>query len=76
MFEASLDASLEIHSGMMASSILSDTISCRQLLLEDDSIPSVPTATESQSLEYRNEGIPSEQLGDRLSVSERVSMSS
>lgn len=34
VFEAHLDADLEIHSGMMASAILSDTIPCRKLALQ------------------------------------------
>lgn len=33
VFEAALDAILEIHSGMMASAILSDTIPCTKLRL-------------------------------------------
>lgn len=33
VFEAPLEAILEIHSGMMASAILSDTIPCRRLAL-------------------------------------------
>ncbi|MDX1976175.1 MAG: DUF1830 domain-containing protein [Pseudanabaenaceae cyanobacterium bins.68] len=37
IFEAVEGAHLEIHSGMMASSILSDTIPCSQLRLEDPS---------------------------------------
>lgn len=34
VFEADLDAILEIHSGMMASAILSDTIPCKKLTLQ------------------------------------------
>jgi len=33
VFEAPIDGTLEIHSGMMASAILSDTIPCRRLSL-------------------------------------------
>jgi hypothetical protein len=37
VFEALPNALLEIHSGMMASAILSDTIPCSRLCLEDKS---------------------------------------
>jgi hypothetical protein len=37
VFEALPDALLEIHTGMMASAILSDTIPCERLSLNDDS---------------------------------------
>ena len=37
IFEAIASAHLEIHTGMMASSILSDTIPCVQLQVEDSS---------------------------------------
>lgn len=36
VFEASCMAVLEIHSGMMASAILSDTIPCKKLSLQND----------------------------------------
>ena len=36
IFEAPLHALLEVHCGMMASAILSDTIPCDRLLLESD----------------------------------------
>lgn len=36
LFETLPEAQLEIHSGMMASSILSDTIPCNSLSLMDD----------------------------------------
>lgn len=36
IFEAVPDAMLEIHCGMMASAILSDTIPCDRLLIEDE----------------------------------------
>lgn len=35
VFEAVPNAQLEIHTGMMASSIISDTIPCEQLSLQD-----------------------------------------
>jgi hypothetical protein len=34
MFETPVDSQLEIHTGMMASSILSDTIACQELAME------------------------------------------
>ncbi len=37
MFEALPEALLEIHTGMMASAILSDTISCRHLCVSEGS---------------------------------------
>jgi hypothetical protein len=42
IFEAVQNAHLEIHSGMMASSILSDTIPCVQLQVEE-SAPAIPS---------------------------------
>lgn len=36
VFEAFGDGLLEIHTGMMASSILSDTIPCERLIISDD----------------------------------------
>ncbi|MEA5583304.1 DUF1830 domain-containing protein [Nodularia harveyana UHCC-0300] len=40
VFEAPLDAQMEIHTGMMASSILSDTIPCDRLAMNE------PTSSE------------------------------
>lgn len=37
VFEAPLEAHLEIHTGMMASAILSDTIPCDRLVINEDS---------------------------------------
>jgi hypothetical protein len=42
IFEALQVAQLEIHSGMMASSILSDIIPCVQLQVEEDASPVLP----------------------------------
>ncbi len=36
IFESVSDAQLEIHCGMMASAILSDTIPCKRLQIDDD----------------------------------------
>ena len=53
MFEALPVAHLEIHTGMMASAILSDTIPCDRLCIQEE--VSVPGLTEQQ-LERLNEG--------------------
>ena len=49
MFEALPKALLEIHTGMMASAILSDTIPCERLRIDDgdeeEEMDSVSTAT-------------------------------
>lgn len=42
MFEALKTALLEIHTGMMASSILSDTIPCKRLLMDTEVLPTDP----------------------------------
>lgn len=41
IFEATPKALLEIHTGMMASSILSDSIPCERLALEEEADPEV-----------------------------------
>ena len=46
LFAAPGDAHLEIHTGMMASAILSDTLACRDLAIPD----SVPPALRSDTL--------------------------
>lgn len=50
MFEALPEAALEIHTGMMASAILSDTISCQTICVKEGNIPnnysaSIPVST-------------------------------
>lgn len=45
VFEALAKAQLEIHSGMMASAILSDTIPCDRLRVEDNDNPLEPSAS-------------------------------
>lgn len=58
VFQALSTAQLEIHTGMMASSILSDTIPCDRLCVDEE-----PTDTiifdplRQQSLEKQNDGI-------------------
>ncbi len=56
VFEAVPDAMLEIHTGMMASAILSDTIPCSRLRVHDE-VLSPFDMDEQQILETRNEGI-------------------
>jgi len=58
IFETPAEAQLEIHTGMMASAILSDTIPCKRLVLKEvDASKSLGPSPESQQrLEERNEG--------------------
>jgi hypothetical protein len=46
VFEALPDALLEIHTGMMASAILSDTIPCSRLCVDENGNYTVPANTE------------------------------
>lgn len=55
VFEALPDALLEIHTGMMASAILSDTVPCDRLKIEDAMISSFDVQHE-QRLEQLNDG--------------------
>ncbi len=57
LFETLPDAHLEIHTGMMASAILSDTIACSSLLIPEASGPTSPL--KEQEIEHRNEGTES-----------------
>lgn len=57
IFEAPLSANLEIHSGMMASSILSDTIPCHRLVIKEEPPQSRKAKENQQVIEYQNEGI-------------------
>lgn len=56
LFEALPEGHLEIHTGMMASAILSDTIPCTQIQITDDEVME-PTYThqEAQRRELMNE---------------------
>lgn len=56
IFEAVPEALLEIHTGMMASAILSDTIPCERLFLDEPVAPFNPG--NEQSREEENEGGP------------------
>jgi hypothetical protein len=59
LFEALPEGNLEIHTGMMASAILSDTIPCAQLRLPEDDLVETPYAPAvEQQIETRNEGLP------------------
>jgi len=53
LFEALAEAMLEVHCGMMASAILSDTIPCVRLAIDED-IPGY-TVEEEQQRERANE---------------------
>lgn len=55
VFETLPEALLEVHCGMMASAILSDTISCESLRIHEDDSPLSDTLNE-QAIEQRNEG--------------------
>lgn len=48
LFEANPDAVLEIHTGMMASAILSDRLPCRELQVEDS--PTFPALFVSEAI--------------------------
>ncbi|MEM9923081.1 MAG: DUF1830 domain-containing protein [Cyanobacteria bacterium P01_D01_bin.50] len=49
IFEAPLYAQLEIHTGMMASSILSDTIPCSRLAINEANISDLEVNSDSQN---------------------------
>jgi Domain of unknown function (DUF1830) len=57
LFESLPEGQLEIHTGMMASSILSDTIPCTQLQVNEDDIVLEPSYTKEgeQEREAKNE---------------------
>jgi hypothetical protein len=56
IFEALPDAQLEIHTGMMASAILSDNIPCDRLCIQEGISPGFDPNRE-QVLEQSNEGV-------------------
>lgn len=63
LFEALPQGHLEIHTGMMASSILSDTIPCRQIQITDDEVMEPAYNPEDERRrESRNEGIAQKQM--------------
>lgn len=57
LFESSPEGQLEIHTGMMASAILSDTIPCTRLQVNEDDIVLEPSYTKEaeQEREAKNE---------------------
>ncbi|MCS6815396.1 MAG: DUF1830 domain-containing protein [Cyanobacteria bacterium] len=58
VFQALSTAQLEIHTGMMASSILSDTIPCDRLCVDEDLGESIIfDPLRQQSLEKHNDGL-------------------
>lgn len=57
IFEAPIDARLEIHTGLMSSSILSDTIPCSQLVIEAEPESTSILNEKQQAIEYQNEGV-------------------
>lgn len=57
VFETPREGHLEVHSGMMASAILSDTIPCERLLLQEGDNNFFPSDPETlQRIEELNEG--------------------
>ncbi|MEM9137162.1 MAG: DUF1830 domain-containing protein [Cyanobacteria bacterium P01_F01_bin.42] len=63
VFEAPLSANLEIHTGMMASAILSDTIPCNRLVMAEQVTQSKKVRENQQVIEYQNEGVqPNKQI--------------
>jgi hypothetical protein len=59
IFEAMREAQLEIHTGMMASAILSDTFPCSRLQVHEDLSPAF-NPTEEQEIEIRNNRLSAE----------------
>lgn len=56
IFETTPQAQLEIHTGMMASAILSDTIPCDRLIVKETQESITPTPETQQEVEAKNEG--------------------
>jgi hypothetical protein len=60
LFESMPEGQLEIHTGMMASAILSDTIPCTRLQISQEDIVETPYSPEDeQRREDKNESAPS-----------------
>lgn len=73
MFEAPFEALLEVHCGMMASSILSDTIPCQRLSLHDTEAGLVsPFHVPVQSGESEGPAVEAAEVHDLLTVSPSV----
>jgi Domain of unknown function (DUF1830) len=83
LFEAMPEGQLEIHTGMMASAILSDTIPCTRLQISEEDIVETPYSPEDeQRRETQNESASSKlrspdsvQLGIRSTDSARFPLS-
>lgn len=59
VFEAPSQAVLEIHTGMMASAILSDNIPCDRLAMDEESSSAFMQKIDAQAAEVVNEGLTS-----------------
>ena len=57
VFEAPSQAVLEIHTGMMASSILSDNIPCDRLVMDEEDSSAFIQQLNGQATEAANEGL-------------------
>jgi hypothetical protein len=57
VFEAVTEALLEVHCGMMASAILSDTIPCDSLRVLEEEHSFQSDFSEQQKIEQQNEGL-------------------
>lgn len=68
VFEANIEAILEIHTGMMASAILSDTIPCEKLRL-DKNVDSSQKRIEKVSNKKKVESRAENNFADNLNVS-------
>ncbi|MGB3672190.1 MAG: DUF1830 domain-containing protein [Phormidesmis sp.] len=49
LFESPVSGNLEIHTGMMASAILSDTIPCERLAIDDEMDQTLPPSAHARS---------------------------
>ncbi len=57
LFEAVSTAKLEIHTGMMASAILSDTIDCQGLAIQPDSDEAAPSSLFTSENKLESKGL-------------------
>ena len=72
VFEAPLEAILEIHSGMMASAILSDTIPCRRLSLHALASDQEQSKKSSRTDIAKNQPLSIGELGNHKQVSQSM----
>ena len=72
VFEAPIEAILEIHSGMMASAILSDTVPCRRLSLHALAPEQEETRKLDQPSEAKNQTISINESGKRQQFSQSI----